>query len=100
MNQRKNTPSLDGIFHDIQKLTIKLLIPGAQEILLQHGCVMHDKGYEETLVTFPEGTQRQEIWPRTMSERYRILLPDGQELRQVFDRFQEINQLFIVLNKQ
>jgi len=38
---------------------------------------VHEKGYEETLITFPAGTKRQTIWPRTISERYRILLPDG-----------------------
>ena len=94
------TYSLDGTFHDIQTLTLWRLIPEAGEILLQHGCTMDEKGHEETLITFPEGTLRQEIWPRTANERYRILLPDGQELRQVFDRFQGISQLFIVLNKQ
>ncbi|MBV9616842.1 MAG: hypothetical protein JO031_15415 [Ktedonobacteraceae bacterium] len=92
--------SLDGRFHDIQTITLRKLTSEAREILIQHGCRMCDKGCEETLVTLPEGTQRQEIWPRTLSERYRIFLPDGQELRQVFDRFQEISQLFIVHEKK
>ena len=92
-----NNASLDGKFHDVQTITLKCLILEAREILLQHRCMLHDKAHEETLINFPEGTQRQMIWPTTISERYRIVLPDGQELRQVFDRFQEINQLFIVL---
>ena len=95
----KDTSSLDSSFSAIQTLTLWRLIPEAREILAQHGCTLHEKGHEETLLTFPPGTRRQEIWPRTISERYRILLPDGQELRQVFDRFQGISQLFIVLAK-
>jgi hypothetical protein len=94
-----DTSSLDGTFHPIETISLRQLIPEAGEILVQHGCTMHEKGHEETLITFPEGTRRQTIWPRTICERYRIVLPDGQELRQVFDRVQEINQLFIVLDK-
>jgi hypothetical protein len=92
-----NTSSLDGGFQDIQTITVKRLVPEARDLLVQHGCTMHDRGHEETLITFPTNTRRQLLWPRTISERSRILLPDGQELRQVFDRVQEINQLFIVL---
>lgn len=94
-----DTSSLDGRFHDLQTITLKRLIPEAGEILRLHGCTLCDKGCEMTSVIFPEGTHRQEIWPRTLNERYRIVLPDGQELRQVFDRFQVISQLFIVLEK-
>ncbi len=96
-----DTSSLDGTFHSIETLTLWRLIPEAGEKFFCNMDVeIREKGHEETLITFPEGTQRQEIWPRTISERYSILLPDGQELRQVFDRFQGISQLFIVLNKQ
>jgi hypothetical protein len=99
MNQATtNTSSLDGGFQEITTITVKRLVPEARDLLVQHGCTMHDRGHEETLITFPANTQRQLLWPTTISERYRILLPGGQELRQVFDRFQEINQLFIVLN--
>jgi hypothetical protein len=90
--------SLDGSFQEIQTLLLKRLIPEARDILVQHGCMMCDKTHEETLITFPAGTKRQTLWPRTISERYRIVLPDGQELRQVFDRMQDLNQLFIVLD--
>jgi hypothetical protein len=55
--------------------------------------------HHHTLITFPEGTRRQTIWPRTICERYRIILPNGLELRQFSDRVQDINQLFIVLDK-
>jgi hypothetical protein len=90
--------SLDGSFQDIQTLLLKRLLLEARDILVQHGCTMCDKTHEETLITFPAGTKRQTLWPRTISERYRIVLPDGQELRQVFDRMQDLNQLFIVLD--
>lgn len=93
------TSPLDGTFQVVQSITLKRLIPEVGEMLVQHGCTLDNKGYEVTLVTFPESTHRQEIWPRTMSERYRIMLPDGQELRQVFDRIQDISQLFIVLDE-
>jgi hypothetical protein len=98
MDQAKgDKSSLDGTFQELKTITLKQLIPEARDILLQHGCTMHEKRNEETLITFPEGTKRQTIWPRTISERYRILLPDGLELRQVEDRFQQVSQLFIVL---
>ena len=92
----KNTP-LDGTFQDIQTVTLTRLVPEARALLIQHGCTMRELKKEETLITFPSGTQRQTIWPRTVSEHYRILLPDGQELRQVSDRMNQGNQLFLVL---
>ena len=97
MSEEDKQAPIESTFQEIKTITLKRLIPEARDILLQHGCTMHDRGKEETVVTFPANTVRQLIWPRTVSERYRILLPDGQELRQVFDRIQDINQLFIVL---
>ncbi|MBV9711307.1 MAG: hypothetical protein JO011_10405 [Ktedonobacteraceae bacterium] len=95
-----NRAALDGTFHSIETITLRRLIPEARELLVQHGCMMCEEGHEETVVSFPEGTKRQEIWPRVVSERYRIILPDGLELRQVFDRLQEVSQVFIVLARK
>ena len=90
---------LDGLFQDITTITLRRLVPAARDLLVQQGCTLREMGQEETLITFPANTQRQRIWPTTISERYRIMLPNGQELRQVFDHIQGINQLFIVLEK-
>lgn len=44
-------------------------------------------------VFFPEGTTRAELFPRTMSTRYRIRLLDNYELREVYDKHREISIL-------
>ena len=46
------------------------------EYLQRHGCTV-SASTDYDLVTFPEGTTEQEIFPRTFESRYRITLPDG-----------------------
>jgi hypothetical protein len=53
-------------------------------ILTRHRIDIEEK-IESLLLTFPEGTTMQEIWPRTASERHRIVLADGYELRYLCD---------------
>ena len=69
-------------------------------LMIEHGCMVLDQPDGKCVITFPEGTYEHEIFPRTLCERYRILLPDGFEMREVYDRFQEISQLYIVVQEQ
>ena len=101
MNREVENASVrEGTSQGIHAVTTGPLRASARAILEQHGCKCLDQANGDCMTTFPPQTKCQEIWPRTLSERYRILLPDGLELRQVFDRFQEVSQLFIVLEKE
>jgi hypothetical protein len=48
----------------------------ALTILARHHIGIQEKA-TGLLLTFPEGTTMQEIWPRTACERHRIVLADG-----------------------
>ncbi len=63
-----------------------------KEIMRKHGCRLEEHPHE-CIVFFPERTTRTEIYPRTMQPRYQIVLPDGYELREIYDRYREISLL-------
>lgn len=45
-------------------------------ILIRHGCVVDlRETYSELM--FPEGTVKEEIWPRVGGSVYELVLPDG-----------------------
>jgi len=54
-------------------------------VLEAHGCRL-EVSPEKYFVRFPEGTLREELWPRVLSMRYRIVLPDGYTLSQTVTR--------------
>ena len=71
----------------------------ARDILLLHECAICDEeeeGKSYCTIIFPAGTTRTELWPRAMEARFRVVLPDGLELREVDSR-QERTRLFLVL---
>jgi hypothetical protein len=60
-----------------------------------HGCeIVEYAGY--CVVTFPEGTTRTEIFPRLYNVRYQITLPDGFQVREIYDRCREQSLLFLL----
>ena len=67
----------------------------AKTTMREHGCgvVEHADHYR---VFFPEGTMRTEIFPRLYNERYTITLPDGFQIREMYDRCQEQSLLFLL----
>ena len=79
-------------------LSVKTVIEykEARQVLLNHGCTIDGNGPECTVI-FPEGTTRAEIYPRTYQTRFRLVLPDGAELREV-DVREDRNYLQIVLD--
>ena len=64
----------------------------AKNIMQKHGCKLEEHP-SECIIFFPEGTTKTEIYPRTRQARYRIVLPDGYELREVYDPYREISLL-------
>jgi len=68
-------------------------LPRVKEILARHGCGL-EVNAEDCVVTFPDGTTRQEILPRpNYSERNRITLPDGYEMEDVVPRGSLLSRL-------
>jgi hypothetical protein len=69
------------------------LYPEAVALLIEHGCVVKQSPtYCE--VTLPEGSTRKEILFRSVSERYKLVLPDGLEMKEVYNRFAERSSLY------
>jgi hypothetical protein len=77
----------------VSSLTTPPIIPEALS-MLSHHCQIENHG-TSCLVHFPEGTTRQEIYPRTFNERYLLLLPDGFKVQEMFDRTLEKSILFL-----
>jgi len=57
------------------------LFPDARMYLERHGCTITEQDGEIT-VNYPAGTTSTEILPRTLYEWFKIVLPDGTELRE------------------
>ena len=76
----------------LHQLKTPPLTEEAREIIVRHGCTL-DENADECIVSFPEGTTRTEIFPRVMTERYRITFSDGYTLQEVYDKYREISIL-------
>lgn len=72
----------EGSIEPAESITPTGLRPEAREYLEKHGCTLLEKG-ELVIVVYPQGTVRQEIYPRTRCGRYQVHLLDGTELREV-----------------
>ena len=70
------------------------MIDTAKKAMREHGCVIVEDG-EHCVVIFPEGTMRREVFPRLYNGRYIITLPDGFQMREVYERCQEYSLLFL-----
>jgi hypothetical protein len=78
----------------LYQLTTPPLEKEAKEIILKHSCrIEEQESLEKCIIFFPEGTTKTEIFPRTTHPRYQIKLPDGYELRETYDRYQETSLL-------
>jgi hypothetical protein len=66
-------------------VTVKDLDPWAKEFLVEHGCTLTDAGNNATMVSYPNGTTRQELLPpnKVPGINYRVKFPHGFELREV-----------------
>jgi hypothetical protein len=97
----ENEPSqksedLDATFQDVREITVTRLLPEVQMVLLEHTCIIDERGHGHIRVIFPARTQRQLLLPATAIERYRIVFSDGLELRHEIDRAREMSLLAIV----
>jgi hypothetical protein len=71
------------------------MIDKAQKVIRGYGCEIVEYA-DHCIVTFPEGTIREEIFPRMYNARYTITLPDGVQMREMYDRCQEKSLLFLL----
>jgi hypothetical protein len=81
-----SSESVEGM-EKVQALLIFSLAEAWKQVLLIHGCTFGvHKEYGE-IIQFPEGTTRTLLYSRALqsTNQYRILLPDGLELREVLD---------------
>ncbi|HEY5001746.1 MAG TPA: hypothetical protein VII61_01245 [Ktedonobacteraceae bacterium] len=71
---------------NVRALIVFPLMNEWKQVLLTHGCMFGEHEYGETVI-FPEGTKRTLLLSRTgqSTNRSRIQLPDGLELRDVLD---------------
>ncbi|HEX9504232.1 MAG TPA: hypothetical protein VF974_08030 [Patescibacteria group bacterium] len=76
----------------LSQLKTPLLTEEAKEVMLKHGCTLEENP-NECMVFFPEGTTRTELFPRMMTERYHITLPDSYKLHEVYDKYREMSIL-------
>lgn len=72
------------------------LYPEAVALLVEHGCVVKQSS-TCCEVTLPEGSTRKEILFRSVSERYKLVLPDGLEMKEVYNRFIEKSELYFYI---
>ncbi|HBE25325.1 MAG TPA: hypothetical protein DDW33_06545 [Ktedonobacter sp.] len=76
----------------LHQLKTPPLTEEARKIMLRQGCTLVENP-DECIVSFPEGTIRTEIFPRMITERYHITLPNCYKLQVVYDRYREISIL-------
>jgi hypothetical protein len=74
------------------------LIPEAEAFLVHHQCTvechLENDGFRTT-VTLPHGSVRKRCGMVVASERYSVDLPDGTQLREVYDPGKGTSALFI-----
>lgn len=68
---------------DVTDITAVELSEDDKAWLRSHGCVLSNPLEDGAItVTFPEGTTKTEILPRTQQSRFAVTLPDGAKLRE------------------
>ena len=67
----------------------------ARELLEKNGCRIITTGEHTDIVTYPEGTQRKEIYPRISEPRYLITFLNGFKLREAAPIGKDYMGLFV-----
>ncbi len=78
-----------------KKIKTPPFIDEVTKVIKAHGCEIVEYA-DYCVVTFPEGTTRTEIFPRLYNARYQITLPDGFQVREMYDRCREQSLLFLL----
>ncbi|MDQ2888421.1 MAG: hypothetical protein M3Y39_20340 [Chloroflexota bacterium] len=63
--------------------------------LHNHGCVIEPISRQEDRLIYPVGSTRQQLYPLTSDIRYKVLLPDGIELREIDRRGHQQSSLLV-----
>jgi hypothetical protein len=73
-----------GAREEAQCLTVKSLTEDAEKILKNAGCKMGKvPGTTDIVITYPHGSTRQELYPRTLESRFRVLAWVGLPFRPI-----------------
>ncbi len=91
MNEQNHIHITSSI-RPLHQLKTPPLTEEARKIIVRHGCTLYENT-DECIVYFPQGTTRSEIFPRMMTEQYRITFPDSYELQEIYDKYREMSIL-------
>ena len=75
--------TMSGITSVAISAVVKGLLSRAKELLESKGCTIMPGGKDRSIVIYPEGTTRQELYPRIHESRYRVLFTNGFELTEM-----------------
>lgn len=80
--EKRKFPTMGQVI-PAKSITLSGIRPEAKQYLEKHGCTLKE-GKESVTVFYAEGATKQEIYPRTMSERFLVQLPDGTQLLEIY----------------
>jgi hypothetical protein len=93
------TPQLNLPTYPVTSITVppfdRTIEISVSQLLEEHGCTIKKEEGAFT-VTFPVGTWKKELFPRTACERYCITLPDGFQMLQDYEPMRDLNLLFLM----
>lgn len=79
-------------------VTVKALNQLSEDIFKDAGCkIVKVYRTPEIIINYPEGSTRQEFWPRSLESRFHVRLPDGLELQETENSAGECVALYILL---
>lgn len=80
---------LVGPIEEATSISVPFLEPGIEPLLAAQGCTFvrgEKKWNNYILITYPPGSKRQELFPRTNETRLLVTLPNSFELLEMTDR--------------
>lgn len=86
---------MTGTGQEAVSTVVSNLLPRAKTLLEKNGCRVSTWGDGSlSLITFPQGTIRTELYPQTQEARHRLRFQNGFELREISVPGKEYKALF------